>query len=241
MKFAEFERRARAAFDEIPESFKEGIDGLEVSRESVPHPSLPDVFTLGQCVTEEHFSEYAGPETTRSLIVLYWGSFRGLADLDEDFDWDREIWETLTHELRHHLESLAREDALEDVDVAADELFNRQEGLEFDPWYYQKGDREDSGAYVVEGNRYLEQTWRARDFDAATHVEFAWRGRAYRILRPEELGDLHFVAIEGPDFEDARLELVLVRQRSWGESLKRLAAPPELVVLESEAVAERAG
>jgi hypothetical protein len=241
VKFAEFERRAREAFEEIPDSFKEGIDGLEVSRESIPHPTLPDVFTLGQCLTEEHFSEYAGPETTRSFIVLYWGSFKNLADLDDEFDWDGEIWETLTHELRHHLESLAREDALEDVDVAADELFNRQEGLEFDPWYYQKGERDDSGVYVVEGNHYLEQSWRARDFDRATSVDFDWRGTSYRIPRPEELGDIHFVWIAGPDFQDERLELVLVRKRTWAESLKRVAAGSELVILESEATAGRIG
>lgn len=241
MKFAEFERRAREAFEEIPPHFKEGIDGLEVSRESVPHPTLPDVYTLGQCVTEEHLSEYGSPETTRSAIVLYWGSFRGLAELDPDFDWDDEIWETLTHELRHHLESLARDDALEDVDYAADELFNRQEGLTFDPWYYQKGDVEGEGAYIVEGYRYLEQTWRGQDFDRAETVDFTWKDVRYRIPRPAELGDLHFVWIEGPDFEDARLELVLVRKRSWAESLKRLASSPELVVLESEAVAERVG
>jgi predicted Zn-dependent protease with MMP-like domain len=239
MKFAEFERRAREAFEEIPEHFKEGIDGLEVSRESVPHPTLPDVFTLGQCVTEEHLSEYGSPETTRSAIVLYWGSFQGLAGLDPDFDWDGEIWETLTHELRHHLESLARDDALEEVDYAADELFNRQEGLTFDPWYYQKGDVEGEGVYIVEGYRYLEQTWRAQDFEHAPTIEFTWRDSRYRIPRPSELGDLNFVWIEGPDFVDARLELVLVRKRSWAESLKRLASSSDLVVLESEAVAER--
>jgi hypothetical protein len=239
VKFADFERRARKAFEEIPEHFKQGIDGLDVSRESVPHPTLPDVFTLGLCVTDEHFSDYSGPETTRSAIVLYWGSFKGLAELDEEFDWDEEIWETLTHELRHHLESLAREDALEDVDVAADELFNRQEGLEFDPWYYQKGERDDSGAYVVEGNHYIEQTWRAADFDRAERVEFTWRGATYRIPKPAELGDVHFVWIGGPDFEDQRVELVLQRKRTWGDSLKGLVAGSEILVLESEAEAER--
>ncbi len=44
MKFADFERRARKAFEEVPEQFKEGIDGLEVSREAEPHPTLPEVY-----------------------------------------------------------------------------------------------------------------------------------------------------------------------------------------------------
>jgi hypothetical protein len=241
VKFAEFERRAREVFDEIPEHFKEGIDGLEVSRDAVPHPSLPDVYTLGVCHTEEHASAYGSPETTRSVIVLYWGSFRGLAALDPDFDWEGEIWETLTHELRHHLESLAGDDALEDVDYAADELFNRQEGLEFDPWYYQRGEDLGNGAYTVEGTRYVEQSWRTRDFERAEHIDFSWGGATYRVPRPAELGDVHFVLVLGPDFEDEPLELVLVRRRGLAEAVKRFARGSDVLVLESEAEAERVG
>jgi hypothetical protein len=226
MKFDEFERHARQVFEEIPDTYKAGIDGLEVSREAVPHPTLPDVFTLGVCHTEEHLSSYGSPETTRSFIVLYWGSFRGLAARDPEFDWEHETWETLTHELRHHLESLAGDDALEDVDYAADELFNRQEGLEFDPC-------------AVEGTRYLEQSWRPREFEAAEHVEFVWRAVTYRIPRPSELGDVHYVLVLGTDFEEEPLELVLLRKPSLGEAVKRIALPEEVRVMESEAVAER--
>ncbi len=239
MKFADFERRARKAFEDIPEQFKEGIDGLEVSREAEPHPTLPEVYTLGQCVTEEHLSDFGGPETTRSLIVLYWGSFRELADLDAEFDWDKETWETLTHELRHHLESLAGDDALDGVDYAADELFNRQEGLTFDPWYYQQGEALGGGVYAVEGHHHVEQTWGKAAFERARTVDFDWQGTMYRIPRPAELGDVHFVAILGPDFEEQRLELVLVRRRSFWEEAKALAGSSKAAVLESEAEAER--
>jgi hypothetical protein len=239
MKFDEFERRAREVFEEVPERFKEGIDGLEVSREAVPHPTLPDVYTLGVCHTEEHLSSYGGPETTRSYIVLYWGSFRSLAALDDEFDWEGEIWETLTHELRHHLESLAGDDALEDVDYAADELFNRQEGLEFDPWFYQKGEDLGDGVYAVEGQHYIEQSWRAREFERTDHIDFPWQGATYRIRRPDELGDVHFVLVRGPDFEDEPLELVLVRRRTLTEAVKRIATASDLVVIESEADAAR--
>jgi hypothetical protein len=239
VRYEDFERRARQVFAEIPEHFKQGIDGLEVSREAVPHATLPDVYTLGVCHTEEHLSSYGSPETTRSFIVLYWGSFRGLAALAPDFDWEAEIWETLTHELRHHLESLAGDDALEDVDYAADELFNRQEGLEFDPWYYQRGEDLGNSAYAVEDTQYLEQTWTARDFERAEHIDFAWGGVAYRIPRPHEQGDVHFILILGADFETEALELVLVRRRTFGEALKRIASAKDVVVLESEAEAER--
>jgi predicted Zn-dependent protease with MMP-like domain len=239
MDLRDFERRAREAFEDIPPEFKEGIDGLTVSREAPSHPTLPEVFTLGHCVTEEHLSEYGSPETTRSTIVLYWGSFRELSKRDPEFDWEDELWETLTHEVRHHLESLAGDDALERVDYAADELFNRQEGLGFDPWYYQRGDDLGGGVYVVEGRQYLEQIWKERDFERAATIDFGWRGSKYRLARPAELGDVHFVWVLGADFEDDPLELALVRKRSSWESLKRLArrAPP--AVLESEAEVER--
>ncbi len=241
MKYKDFERAALEAYEEIPEEYKEGIDGLVVSRESVPHPTRPDIFTLGECVTEDFASDWGGPETTRSKVVLYWGSFRNLAARTPDFDWSAELWETLTHELRHHLESLAREDALEGVDYALDETFKRDDGEDFDPWYFQKGDALGGGLYRVESDFYLEQAWGEKEFEAVRWIEFDWRGTRWRIPRPEELGDVHFVWILGVEEEDATLELVLVRKRTWWESVKRLFGTSEPVVLESDAEAEPCG
>lgn len=238
MKFKEFERAALEAYDEIPQAYLEGIDGLVVSREAVPHPDLADIYTLGECVTEEYASDYGGPETTRSVVVLYWGSFKMLAAGDQDFDWDRELWETLTHELRHHLESLAGDDALEGVDYALDELFNRNEGRDFDPWYYQHGEQVERGVFRAERACYVEQAWRAADFEQAGWVTFTWAGGSWRIPRPERLGDVHFVWIEGLDLGEDTLELVLVRRRSWWEDAKRLVGTYRPVVVESEAIAE---
>ncbi len=239
MDLKTFERLAHEAFAEVPAEFREGIDGLTVSREAPAHPTLPDVYTLGHCVTEDHLSEYSSPETTRSVIVLYWGSFQALSQLDDDFDWEAELWETLTHEIRHHLESLARDDALEHVDYAADELFNRQEGLEFDPWYYQRGEDLGGGVYLVEGRQYLEQVWEEGAFEHAASLEFRWRGRLYRLERPASLGDVHFVWILGEDFDDDPLELVLVRKRSALESLRRVFRRRPWIVSESEGEVER--
>jgi predicted Zn-dependent protease with MMP-like domain len=241
VRFKDFERSARDAFREIPEEYREGIDGLVVRRESLAHPTLPEVFTLGHCLTEEHLSDYGSPETTRSMIALYWGSFRELSRRDPDFDWEDELWETLTHELRHHLESLAGDDALEDVDYAADELFKRQEGLDFDPWYYQNGEDLGGGVFVVEGGYYLEQEWEAAAFERAEGVDFAWKGEQYRVVRPSELGDVHYVWIGG-ELEDEALELVLVRRRGWWEGLLGvLGLSRPLEVLASEAEAQRVG
>jgi predicted Zn-dependent protease with MMP-like domain len=238
LRFKEFAQAAREAYEAIPEDFKEGVDGLVVSREAPVHPELPDIYTLGQCLTEDYVSDWGGPETTRSMVVLYWGSFRALADSDPTFDWEGELWETLTHELRHHLESLAREDALEGVDYASDETFKRDEGLEFDPWYFQHGAVVERGVFKVENNYYVEQAWRPADFEAAPHLEITWQGSTYRIPRPEELGDVHFVWVHGVVDAPSTLELVLVGRRSWWEEAKRLAGMYRPVVLESEADSE---
>jgi predicted Zn-dependent protease with MMP-like domain len=147
LKFKDFERVAQEAFEAVPEQFREGVDGLVVSRESLPHPRLRDVYTLGHCDTESFPSDWVGPETTRSVVVLYYGSFRNLARLDPEFDWDAEIHETVQHEVRHHLESLADEDQRGGVDYAMDEDFKRDEGDDFDPWYYQHGESAGSGVY----------------------------------------------------------------------------------------------
>lgn len=241
MRFKEFERAAREAYQEIPEAYKEGIDGLVVSREAPPHPTIPDIYTLGECVTEDYASDWGGPETTRSQVVLYWGSFRNLSALDEAFDWEAELWETLTHELRHHLESLARESGLEGVDYAIDETFKRDEGEDFDPWYFQRGDVVAEGTYRVESSFYVERTFTEKEWRASSEVVFDWRGERWRFARPDELGDVHFVWVHGPPTEDETLEVVLVRRRSWWEDARRLFGTSRPVVLESEADAEPSG
>jgi predicted Zn-dependent protease with MMP-like domain len=239
MLFEDFESAARAAYDEIPEPYKEGIDALVVSRESVPHPDHADVYTLGECRTDEHMSDYGSPDTTRSVIALYWGSFTSLARHHDNFDWEGELWETLTHELRHHLESLAGDDALEAVDYAAEQTFNRDEGRDFDPWYFQHGEEVAPGLYQVEASFYLEQAWQDTDFEATRFIDFLWEEIPYRLPRPTKLGDVHFVWVEGVAREGTSVELVLVRRRTWWEDAKRMVATYRPVILESKAVAER--
>jgi len=238
LNFRTFERAAREAYSEIPDEFKDGVDGLVVSRQAVPHPTLAHVYTLGECRTEDHPSEFGGPETTRSVIALYWGSFDALSRRDPDFDWEGELWETLTHELRHHLESLAREDALEGVDYASDETFKRDEGLPFDPWYYQRGDDLGGGVFKVEESLYLEQVWDTVDFERATRIEFDWAGRRHAISKPGRLGDVHFVWLEDLPRASGSVELVLVRRRSWWEGFRSLLGGRSADVLESRARAE---
>lgn len=235
MRFEEFEAAARRAFDRIPPEYRTGVDALRVEREALPHPTAPEVYTLGECVTEAYPSDWEGPETVRSVVVLYHGSFVRLSEMDPEFDWDEELWETLTHEIRHHLEWLAMEDDLERVDYAMDEEFKRWEGEPFDPWYFQYGDPVDEGVYRVENRFYLEQRWRPEEFEEAERIEFAWRGRTFAVRRPDALGDLHFVWLHGLDAGAATVELVLVRRTGWWEKLRRLFRGDEARVLQSEA------
>jgi hypothetical protein len=236
VKFGEFEAHARRVFEEIPEVYRTGVDGLTVRREAPQHPEMPGVYTLGECLTEEHLSDYGSADTTRSMIALYWGSFRSVAREDPDFDWEEEIWETLTHELRHHLESLAGDDALEDVDYAADETFKRFEGGRFDPWYYQYGEEEEEWVFRVERAWYVEVPLSGAEVDRSKTVTFAWEGGRYRIPRPDPLGDVHFVLLRGEPFEDDErtVELVLVRRAGWWQAVKRLFDASRARVAESE-------
>jgi hypothetical protein len=235
MKYAAFQAAAERAYAEIPDHFKVGIEGLTVSRETVASRDHEDVFTMGECLTETWPSSWDGPETTRSTVVLYWGSFRQMAKDDPDFDWEGEIWETLTHELRHHLESLASEDQLEDVDYAADEDFKRTDGLDFDPWYYQKADPAGAGVFRLERHTFLEQKWTPARFEAAAEIPFEWEGKRWSVPRPDELGDVHYVLVLGVTREPESLELVLVRERSLWQSVTGLFGGGAPEVLESEA------
>jgi len=236
--FREFENSARRAFEEIPEPYREGVDGLTVTRDAPGHPELPGVFTLGECLTEEHVSDFGSPDTTRSIIALHWGSFQSLAVEDPDFDWDGEIWETLTHELRHHLESLAGDAALEGVDYAADESFKRFAGEDFDPWFYLQGEEVAAGVFQVERNWYFEQLWSESQYRDADALSLLWDDRKYRLQKPERMGDVQYILVSGLGLENQTVEIVVVRRRTWWEEVKRAVGSSGLVVVESEAKAE---
>lgn len=177
-------------WSEIPEDYKEGVDALVVRREAESDPEHAELYTMGMCFTEPYPSDYGGPETTRSILALYHGSFLKVAGSDPDFPWEEELWETITHELRHHLEFMADEDALEGVDYAVEECHKREQGEDFDPWYFQSGLPVGPGAYRVEGDLYLEQEWPEEQFQRADRLEFDWGGERWWVPKPGELGDL---------------------------------------------------
>ena len=238
MTFDEFSRAAQEAFGSVPEAYREGVDGVTTVEAVETNPELPRVVTLGECLTQDFGSEWQGPETTRSRVVLYYGSFREMAEEDPDFDWERELWETLTHELQHHLESLADEDALEAVDYAVDESFKRERGEAFDPWYFQWGEPVGEGVRRLEDEVYIERVLTAEEFDSLEEIEFTWKDQSYRFPRPEELGDIHFIVVDGTG---SYVQVVLVRRASWRQRLRGALRSEGPTVLESSAEARRVG
>ena len=234
MDFAAFELASRAVFDDIPPRYREGVDGLVVRRDAVRHPRFPAVYTLGECVTEAYPSDWSGPDTVRSVVLLHWGSFSALARDEPSFDWQEQIWETLTHELRHHLESLADRDDLQGVDYAMEQSFRRDEGEDFAPDYYRHGDRIGPGVYAVEDDVYIEQSWTAKAFAAAESVRFSWAGRGYAADVPAELGDVHFLVVADDVPPPPFVEVVLVRKpSSWRERLRGMLRRRSVLVMET--------
>ena len=238
MDFNAFEREARRVFDSIPARYRDGLDGLTVHRRALRHPRFDGVFTLGECVTESWPSSWESAETVRSVVLLYWGSFRALARSDPRFDWAGQIWETLTHELRHHLESLADTDELCGVDYAMEQTFRRVEGNDFEPHYYRRGDRIAPNVYAVEDDVYIEQRWTKGELGRAGRVRFGWAGRRYSVPVPVELGDVTFVGVVAGVEAPPYLELVLVRKTSWMDRLRAAFGGRPLGIHESEAEAE---
>lgn len=95
--------------DSFPEEFYRELNGSVLLLEDTKmDPEAPDLYVMGA---------YCHDPLVR-YIEIYYGSFAELAkqeDWTED-DWHEELWTTLSHELTHHIESLAGEWTLEDKD-----------------------------------------------------------------------------------------------------------------------------
>ncbi len=241
MNFDDFESEAYRMWDEIPSEYKEGIDGIVVKREAEAHPEHDDYYTLGMCFTEPYPSGYMGPDSTRSILTIYYGSFHNLADRSPDFSWEEELWETITHELRHHLEFLAEDDALEGLDYALEESFKRRQGEDFDPWYFQSGISIAPGVYRLEYDIYIEREWRRNGPGLEPRVEFDWHGRRWAIPTPEDLGDIHYVWVPGLETGGGWLQVVLIREIGLWERISRFFFRRTLDLVESEAEPKEIG
>jgi hypothetical protein len=220
MRLADFEVLIRRIAGEVPAEFLAGIAEITVSPRTVPHPHRADIYTLGECIPIPT-ADTASSEGLQSRIVLYHGSFAALAAMHEAFDWREEAWETLTHELRHHLEWRARVPALEAFDHAVEQNFARQDGEPFDPLFHLDGEPAGEAAFRVEDDVFLDRV--LADPPVAATVQ--WRGRSYRVDLPAGLTLPAFITLDGiAEAPEGDLVLVLRRKPGLRDLLK--SQPP---------------
>jgi predicted Zn-dependent protease with MMP-like domain len=212
MELRDFDRISRMIWQQIPEQFKQGIDGLVIESDPHAHAEHVDLLTLGECVTEAYPSDYGGPDNIRSAVVLYYGSFAAVASENPDFDWEHEIEETLLHELQHHLEQLADADRLSDYDYAVEENYLRIEGEAFDPLFFRAGQLVAEHTFRVEDDIFIEVP-AATPF--AGDVDFRWLNRRYQVSAADTDADVLYMVVEH-EMPDVAGELCVVRIRRQG-------------------------
>lgn len=208
MRLRDFEAMVRRLSDEVPAHFFEGVAEVVVSPRAVPHPVRAEIYTLGECIP---FADEAGGAGIQSRIVLYYGSFAALAELEPGYAWREEAWETLTHELRHHLEWRAQAPDLEAFDQAAEHNFARQDGEAFDPGFYLDGERAADGVYRIDDDYFLDRVVRAVPLELVV----LWHGAQYRVVPPAGASLPAFLTLEGVAAPPPG-ELVLVLRRAAG-------------------------
>jgi hypothetical protein len=207
MRLEDFRKLVDRLAGEIPQEFLRGIGEIAVSAKRLPHPTRAEVYTMGECIPLPG----ADAGEIQSRVVLYHGSFEALAELQDDFDWRAEAWDTLSHELRHHLEWQARVPDLERLDEAMEHNFARQEGAPFDPLFFLDGERVGEGVYRLDDDFFIDRVVPG----LPGRVRFDWHGEAYEVPVPAGLGIPCFLTLE-PIEPSPPGDLVLVLRRRGG-------------------------
>lgn len=224
MRYSDFQTMVHQVVTEVPPEFLDGIESIDVTAKTVPHPTRQDVYTLGECVPQVF-----GPEDTtriRSSVLLHYGSFAALARLDPGFDWRHEAWETLTHELRHHLEWRANVPALEALDEAAEANYARHDGEPFAPLFFLDGERLGENVYKVEDDVFFDVVLGSAEWKRAAGAtrSFTWHGRPYDVTLPAGIGDVLLLRLGGLRPEPAGEAVLVVRRRPGARDLLRPAS-----------------
>ncbi len=228
MRLDDFRALVERLLQRVPPAYLDGVVAVEVSPKTVPHPVRAEVYTLGECIPLEWSGNGAD---LQSRVVLYHGSFAALAHLGEgDFDWREEAWETLSHELRHHLEWRANHAALEAFDWAVEQNFARHEGQPFDPAFYRSGEKVTDAVYRVDDDVFIE--WE-RGMGKGDEYEMTWHGRRYRVRLPKNLRTPAFVTLEGmADPPPGDAVLVLPRRGSLLDLWRRPRLTQAVIAVE---------
>lgn len=225
MQLADFERMVERMIADIPPQYLEGIAGIEVSSRTIRHPERDGVYTLGECIP----LNVGGGDSPPSRVVLYHGSFQALAGERDGFDWRGEAWETLTHELRHHLEWKVNAQDLEEYDWAADQGFARGDADAFDPLYYLAGEKIGDGTYQVDDDVFFDRQVPS----VPASADITWQGRLFRITIPPSDLPL-YVVVEGLVPSPAGDAIVVFRRKPGLLDLFRRARRPAELTARAE-------
>jgi len=216
VEFRAFERLLARLVREIPEEYLDGVVSVEASPRTVPDPLHRGVFTLGECVPLDL------GEGVTSRVILYHGSFRALAADRGDFPWRDEVWETLLHEVRHHMEWRAHADALEDFDWAAQQNFARHEGAPFDPLFHRAGEAVAEDVFRLDDDLFVDRVTRG-DLPGTDVLE--WHGVSHQFDVPAGTLPL-FLVVEGLKPRPAGEVVIVYRRKPGLRLLLRRHAPP---------------
>ncbi len=149
MTYERFRATVESMLDEVPGVFLQDLQGVHALRDVKVEEGYRDVYRMGEYLDPGPDDFLGGAEGLGRHVALYWGSFRRIAQGDREFDWEEEIWETLTHELQHHVESLAGDGRLIEEDLLEAQRFERADG----PSVAEEDDRHDGDeeyAYAVD-------------------------------------------------------------------------------------------
>lgn len=228
MDLATFESVALMYWERVPDRFKVGVTALVIEPGAYRNDEFEDGWVYGYCEPDE--AVMLLPDApVQSLITLFYGSFVHISAMTEDFDWHEELWETLTHEIRHHLEWRAGVDHLGDDDDLQDDHERCMLGRPFRPDYHRTGTPLARDVFLGAGCVFLELPLRKKAWLAVARegASRRWAGIEASIppvdIATLEGADLVYVPadlelLEGT--EDSALPfdevvLVLRRVRGW--------------------------
>ncbi len=226
MRRREFEAMVERMAAELPPAFLEGIDTITVTGKTIPHPLREGVYTLGECVPLESGTG-RDPAEQRSAVELHYGSFAALAKGAEAFDWREEAWETLTHEVKHHLEWRARQAGLEKLDDAAEANYARHDGEPFPPLFHLDGEPVADAVTKIDDDLFFDFPLDAKRHAAAAGAAwpFTWHGRRWEITLPRELPAVFYAAVSGLVPRPQGDVVVVVRRKPGAlDALRRASA-----------------
>ncbi len=219
MRRAHFRRLAERYWREIPERFRAGAT-LLVHNEAEADAHNPGVFLLGACeaafpALEDAYAAAADPRPgdRQSLVHVWFGSFREMAERAVSFDWEYELEETVLHELMHHWEQRAGLDGLDRFDEAQIINFWRLRGREV-PWgYWRAGEPAGDHTWRIDGDLFIEvcgpPPWTMDPEDGGEVVE-VW---------PDATDGFATVYGRGGLFDGERRDLVVAQRPSPRRSL----------------------